>query len=318
MRQHWIDTARLVLALVPFLALGPPAVADEAGSDLPIAVTRIEILGLDGKDTLLDGPLSIALDERDDLLFVSCSTRAEVVVMDTSGRLLRRIGANEGLISPFGVAVDGAGSLYVSESSTGRIKVFDLRGELVADHDLSASIGHRVSPGRLSLGPRGELFVIDMANDELLVFDAQIRVLGVVEGLTRAQKGAALRDGNWVVTAAEGAGVRRFAPDATLLSEWGHHGDAQPDRVSFPSGFAEDALGRIWIADAFQHRIHVLSPEDELLMDFGRMDDGGGEWGFLLPVDLCVGAQGPLYVLEKGANRIQVFDLPDLREGEHE
>jgi hypothetical protein len=36
--------------------------------------------------------------------------------------------------------------------------------------------------------------------------------------------------------------------------------------------------------------------------------------GFFFPVDLCFGDKGKLFVLEKGAERIQLFHVDDLDE----
>jgi sugar lactone lactonase YvrE len=109
-----------------------------------------------------------------------------------------------------------------------------------------------------------------------------------------------------------GTAVTVLDADGKLLRSFGEHGDEKSRNVSFPSGFAIDGKNRLWIADAFQHRLKVFSLTGEFLFNYGKMEEADG--GFFFPVDLCFGDNGELYVLEKGAERIQVFLVEDLNE----
>ncbi len=314
-------TRRLLLSLL----LGPgllvlASIAPSPTSALqdkisPSDVVRLGSLGNDGSGALLEGPVSIALDDRNHLLYLSCAGSSEVVVLDQGGRMIRRIGPTEELISPYGVAVDSRSNLYVSESTTGLVKVFDLRAQWIETHDLSALRGHPVAPGRITCDDDGVLCIIDMSEEEVLVLSPTFEIRQVIPTEGRPQKAMRLPDGDYLVSSARGAALRRFGPSGKVLSLVGGRGDDSPDRVSFPGGFGLDSSGRIWLTDSFRHRVQVFAKDGEFLMDFGRLDRGEGEWGFLLPADLCLSSDGTLYVLEKGANRIQVFRLPDPAEG---
>ncbi len=260
----------------------------------------------------LRGPLALARDAQNGDLVVTSFESGEVVILNQAGALLHRLGREAGLVTPYGVAVDSKGQIHVSEVETGRLKILGPSGRLVDEFDLSSLRGQRVSPGRVMLNAEGQHFVVDLSSNEILILSPQgslTRTVGPFAYLQKAGPGPA---GETIGLSALGKAVTIVDDQGRTLRSFGEHGDTSGRNVSFPTGFAVDGKERVWIADAFQHRLKVFSMAGRFLFNFGRPEEKTG--GFFFPVDLCFGDQGRLYVLEKGANRIQVFRVEDLHE----
>lgn len=277
-------------------------------------VRRISRIEDQGGERLLRSPLAIARDRKTGELVVSSFESGEVVVLDRSGVLVTRFGADAGLVTPYGVAVDAAGRIYVSELRTGLVKVLGSGGAPEDELDLSRIAGRPVSPGRITLGDDGLVYVADVSGNKVLVVGRQGELVRELGPFQQLQKSGPVAGGRILGLSAYGAAVTLFERSGAPVRSFGQHGDPSERNVSFPTGFAVDAKGRIWIADAFQHRIKVFSLAGEFLFNFGRPQETPDGEGFFFPVDLCFGAPGELIVLEKGAERIQTFRVADLVE----
>lgn len=286
-------------------------VAPAAPAPLP-EITRVAVYQSQPGEQFLRSPLAMALDEKNGDIIVTSFESGEVVVLDKNGALVKRLGMDAGLVSPYGVAMDGKGKIYVSEVKSGFLKILSPSGTLVDEIDISRVMGKAIAPGRITLDKNGLIYIADLNNNEILVFNGKgdfVRALGTFDYL---QKVGAVGDDRIVGLSAQGKAVKVFTREGTLLHSFGDHGDSSDRNMSFPTGFAVDAKGRLWIADAFQHRLKVFSLDGKFLFNFGRMEETAG--GFYFPVDVCFDGSGRLFVLEKGANRIQVFQIADLED----
>lgn len=298
-----------VAGLAVLIAAGPGVSHGQ-----PPELRRTAVFKGEGGERILGSPLSIVRDGKSGDLIVSSFETGEVAILDGNGVLVKRIGAEAGLVTPYGVAVDTDGRIHVGELRTGLLKVFSPGGVLADEIDLSRTMGRTVSPGRITLGGDGRIYVADLTGNEILVLNARGDFQRAVGRFDYLQKAGTSNDGRIVGVSAQGKAVRIFDDNGTLLRSFGDHGDKTDRNMSFPTGFAVDAKGRIWIADPFQHRLKVFSLGGEFLFNFGRLEETTESGGFFFPVDLCFGEKGELFVLEKGAERIQVFQVGDLRE----
>jgi DNA-binding beta-propeller fold protein YncE len=311
-------TASMLLAgMIPSLAAGKPETGKpEKGAPAQSSAKAPEIRRLatiqDEKGgKLLRGPLALARDDKTGDLIVTSFESSEVVILDRNGAVITRMGKAAGLVSPYGVAVDREGRILVSEIQTGMLKVFSPGGQLLDRIDLSATRGQKVSPGRIMLGPEGAVYVADLTGNQIVVFSPKGDFLRALGPFAYLQKGGPIEGGKVVGVSGQGAAVTVYSAEGKELRTFGEHGGESASTVSFPTGFAVDGRGRLWIADAFQHRLKVFSLDGKFLFNYGRMEETTG--GFFFPVDLCFGENGEMFVLEKGANRIQVFQVDDLK-----
>ena len=274
-------------------------------------ITRLATFQNVGGEKLLYSPLALARDVKNGDLFITSFGSGELIILDAKGFLVNKAGREVGLTAPYGVALDETGRIYLSEVQTGLLKVLSPGGALMDRIDLSLVVGRPVSPGRITIGQDGRLYIADLRAHEILVFNLQGDFLQALGGFAYLQKAAVVND-KIIGLSAYGRAVHIFDQTGVPLLAFGDHGEAseRSSIFSFPTGFAVDAKGRLWIADAFQHRLRVFSLDGRHLFNYGRLEIDTG--GFFFPVDLCFGEKGMLYVLEKGAERIQIFQVSDL------
>jgi sugar lactone lactonase YvrE len=82
--------------------------------------------------------------------------------------------------------------------------------------------------------------------------------------------------------------------------------------LSGPRGIGVDSQGNIYIGDRGNHRIVVVSPDGKIAATWGKAPDAGNEVNpsageFNDIVDVAVGINGNVYVMDTGAGQLQVF-----------
>lgn len=105
--------------------------------------------------------------------------------------------------------------------------------------------------------------------------------------------------------------VRKFTSDGRLLLTIGKPDCPASDGEPFnrPTDAAVSPTGEIYVSDGYgQSRVHKFSPTGELLLSWGTPGDGPGQ--FDLPHCVWFDRRGRVLVVDRGNNRIQVFD-PD-------
>lgn len=97
--------------------------------------------------------------------------------------------------------------------------------------------------------------------------------------------------------------IRQYELDGTFVKEWDSQANT-PDAFHWAAGLCA-AAGRLYMADAANHRIRVFNSEGMLLDNWGEI--GTNEGQFLFPYDVTTDPQGLVYVADTYNNRIQVF-----------
>lgn len=94
-------------------------------------------------------------------------------------------------------------------------------------------------------------------------------------------------------------------PKGNLLFEksWGGSGYGH---LLYPDGIAVASNGDIFVADTYNHRIHIFNPEGIAKACWGLRGSADGQ--FDRPRGIAFGSNGNLYVVDGRNNRIQVLD----------
>lgn len=194
------------------------------------------------------------------------------VIPDSEESALRRAltgegRTTEGLGKPYALAVQ-RGRIFVSDSAERFVKVFDVpegRYFKIGDED---GDGQLVKPLGLDVDDRGNLYVADGTQRQIIVFD---------------------RDGKFQRKI---GGPKHFDRLSSVTV------DPKGDRI-----YVVDIGG----VSSDQHRVRVFDARSgEHLRDIGKRGSGPGE--FNLPRDVAVGRNGQLYVVDGGNFRVQIFD----------
>lgn len=205
-------------------------------------------------------PFAVALDAEENL-YVS-DRAGEVLVYARDGRFLRRFGKGK-LDRPTGLALDRTRQLlYVVDGSqvksqNHRVEVFSLKGEhLRTVGTRGGAPGQFNFPTNVTVAPDGRLFVVDMLNFRVQIFDAAGGLLGMfgsigagAPGTFDKAKALALDSfGNIYVVDSQQGYVQLFNPRFEPLMAFGGQADL-PGYMSVPNSIVIDSRNTIYVGD---------------------------------------------------------------------
>ena len=299
-------------ALSAILLLAMLAVAASSGwcaQDITfvLRVNGYEMNGVFGE------PTAVAVNERAGLLCVTDTKYGRVDAFSLQGVPKFEYGPEKGLESPWGIAVADDGTMFVSESTGGPIKIIGPKGDK-STLDLPKSEGESdPKPGRMTLDRDGCLYVVDRANCRVCVFDKE-RKIKLQFGRAGGKRGefkelqdvAVDRQGRIYVLDSSGTPVQVFDKKGKYVYRFGFRGEGGED-ISFPSALFVDQNDQVWVVDRGRHKFKVFDRSGSFLRSEGTY---GLEEGYLFqPADAEMDGLGRIYVVEAGARRLQVFSL---------
>lgn len=326
----------------PAIAAGlisPTAVAFDLTGNLYVAEqSRIRKIAVDGTITTIAGtdtsgysgdgamatiaslrwPSSIALDNAGNIYVADTGNHRirrispDGVIKTVAGNGVRAYSGDGGpatsasLADPQGVAVDGAGNLYVSDSSNHRVR------QVTADGTIRtiAGFGSVPVPGQVVLASYGS-HGYGYSGDGR---PAQYAALYAPKGLFVDQ------EANLYIADLGNGRIRRITPDGTITtiagtSSQGYSGDAgmaTSAQLNYPSAIFVDTTGNRYIADSGNNVIRCITSGGAITTVAGNSWAGySGDGGFavaaclLQPQGVAVDDYGNLYVADSGNNRVR-------------
>jgi uncharacterized protein (TIGR03437 family) len=245
-------------------------------------------------------PARVAVDAAGNVYFSSLHS---VFKVDGAGTLTRIAGngqpgysgdgslATNALLSdPMGIAVDGAGNVYVADRDASVVRKIDASGIIstVAGTGAAgfsgdggpATAARLNGPFGLALDSAGNLYIADTSNNCIRKVSANGSI-GIVAGTT----------------------------DLGFL---GDGGSARNAWLNHPEGVAVDAAGSLYIADTFNNRIRQVTTDGNIATVAGSGSEiyagdnnPATAAGMGLPPDVAVDRLGNLYIADFGASRIR-------------
>lgn len=278
-------------------------------------------------------PQGIAIDA-DDNLFVADTFNHRVQKLRTSGEFVAQIGmtglAGDGadlLQFPRGVGVDPQGNVYVVDTYNHKVKKYSRA------LDYMYSAGLEVGPNYAPAYPNQVLpvaadvfYVSDTGNSQLIRYQelpsgqgaevtARLGQPRTADGQFSEPASAAVGpDGRVYVSDRYNHRIQVFDRKGRLLARWGKNGGAGgidgwgqlPGEFFQPMQIDHDAQGRVYVADALNSRVQVLSPDGTPLAVIGGPGFLPGQ--FLAPTGVAVDAAGNVFVLDWYLDRVTKFD----------
>ncbi len=253
----------------------------------------------------LDWPTGVAVDGAGNLYIADRNNDrirkvdAAGVISTVAGDGTRGFGGDGGpavaaqLNRPQGMAVDGAGNLYIADSSTNRIRKVDAAGVIstVAGDGTRgfggdggpATAAQLNSPSGVALDGAGNLYIADLGNRRIRKVDAA-----------------------GVITTVAGDGTQGFGGDG---------GPATAAQLSFPIDVALDGADNLYIVDGSNQRIRKVDAAGVISTVAGDGTRGfGGDGGpataaqLDTPRGVAPDGAGNLYIADGGNNRIRKVD----------
>lgn len=223
------------------------------------------------------------------------------------------------LKTPLGVATDGDGNIYVSNTGGSEVRFYDADANLkftlnqIMDNNESMNFG---TPYGIAVDDaRDRVYVADNSNVKVLdkagnfkyylVPPAAAVTQSPGEGVPRLNE-VAVSGGRVFVTSRDGIYIFS-AEDGKYLEHWGKWG-AEVGNYDFPNGIAVDlASGNIYVVDTNNRRVVALTAAGQPRWTVGNQDNGKVSSPFHLPRSVAIGPDGLVYFSD-GPDRIVVLD----------
>lgn len=261
-------------------------------------------------------PMGLAVSDDGQRLYVSDFARLAIFVFDFAQKTFTKIGEEERLARPIGVALDAQEQLYVVEQEKKGVSVFNRQGKRV-QFITHPSIER---PTGIALDrERGKIYLADTAHTKstehsVKSFSMNGELLGTVGGGKGEGPGQFLfptyltvdGKGNLYVTDTLNSRVQVFDPDGKYVKSFGQRGSAW-GMFDKPKGVALDGFGNVYVVDSGWSNVQIFNQKGQVLLFFG----GRGPIPGMLknPTAIVIDKKNRIYVADYLNHRVEVYQL---------
>lgn len=261
-------------------------------------------------------PMGLAVSDDGQRVYVSDFAHLAVFVFDFPHKKFSKIGAEERLARPVGIALDAQERLYVVEQEKKGISVFDRQGKRI-QFITHPSI---VRPTGIAIDrQRGKIFLADTSHTKspthnIKVFNLRGELIGTIGKGKGSKPGQFLfptyltvdASGDLYVTDTLNSRVEVFDPEGKYLKTIGSRGSAW-GMFDKPKGVALDSFGNLYVADSGWSNVQIFNQKGQILLFFG----GRGPLPGMLknPTDITIDKQNHIYVADYLNHRVEVYRL---------
>ncbi len=196
------------------------------------------------------------------------------------------------LASPYGIAVDAAGVMYISDRANNRVR------KVASDHTITTLAGNGTAgysgDGGLATGAKlqqpegvavdtaGNVYIADTGNNVVRMVSPDLKIAALA-----------------------GNGIQGYSGDA---------GPAVDARLATPNGVTVDAAGNVFIADTGNNAVRMVAPNHTIRTiagngTFGYSGDGGLATAaeFESPAGVAVDPTGKVYIADLNNNVVRLL-----------
>ncbi len=228
-------------------------------------------------------------------------------LLDGIGELLFGAKPMGVLVSPYAVAVDPTGVLYVADSAGAAVHAFNLR---TRDYRQFSSLGKEAGlqkPVALTT-LTDRVYVVDSVRHEVCVFKKTGEfVFAFGRDQLERPAGIACRrpEGTIYVADAGNHALYVFSHEGQFIRKIGTRG-IDAGQFNFPTHLHIDEAGQLYVSDTLNYRVQVLGPDDRFVKVFGDQGDRPGN--FAHPCGVATDHAGNIYVIDRQFENVQIFD----------
>jgi DNA-binding beta-propeller fold protein YncE len=258
-----------------------------------------------GRLGLLGG---VFFDEEKKRLYVTDATNHRILSFDADFKYLSEFTGGGALAHPTSIVKDSSGKFFVAEPTKGQVLLIDMARKSIKRIDFSGiSSGNPIYPGNMAIDSSDHLYVVDEANQRILVFDpnAQFQRQILVkegQGLRDVKVDAAGRI--YTLSAIDGS-IRVYDREGNLLLKFGKRG-ADRGEFDFPASLAVDRKGLIYVVDQHRNQVLVFNKEGRFGFDFSQL--GWREGRLHLPAFIYMNQTGQIFIVDRENARVSVFE----------
>jgi len=224
----------------------------------------------------------------------------------------RRDKGRDSLRSPQCVALDVQDNIYVTDSESGKIFVFEPGGKFRRTiGSLKGGEGFFKRPTGIAIDSAAQrIYITDTLRDKVFVLDMNGSVLQTIgkrgngEVEFNLPTELLVRDRNLFVVDAMNFRVQYLDRSGRFQTAVGRLGD-RSGTMFRPKGIAVDSEGHLYVVDGMWGVVQVFDEQGRLLYYFGSRGTRGGE--FQLPAGLFIDRSDRIFVVDSFNRRVQVF-----------
>ena len=226
------------------------------------------------------------------------------------GRLFRYLVGTPkaAIVSPYGVAADSSGRLYVVDRFLNRVHVFDPSEN--AYSYFPEDPGVLKAPVDIALDAGDRIYVTDARQAVVKVFAEAGKKLVTEIGvdLFKRPTGIAVNRHTEELVVVDTLVSRVFRFDLSNFSQKGAFGGngSADGQFHYPTNICVTPEGRLVVADSLNFRVQVFAPDGRFLHKFGRMGHSAGS--FSRPKGVAADSDGNIYVVDALFDNVQIFD----------
>lgn len=230
----------------------------------------------------------------------------------------RKEKVRDAMLAPQCVAVDAEDNIYVTDSESGKIFVFEPNGKYVrAIGSLKGGEGYFKRPTGIAIdGASQRIYVTDTLRDAVFILDLQGNVLdrfgkaGQGQGEFNLPTELRLSGQDLLVVDSMNFRVQAFDRTGRFQFSIGKIGDST-GAIFRPKAVSVDSEGDVYVVDALWGVVQVFNRQGQLLYTFGAKGTHAGE--FQLPSGLFIDRDDHVYVVDSFNRRVQVFQYAGVK-----
>jgi len=290
---------------------------DSVGRDATFEEKALEFLtGQTAPANHIAEPMGIAVSDDGNRVYVADFAQFAVFVFDFQKKSFNKIGKEEPLQRPVGIALDADENLYVVEQLKKSVSVFNRKGDrfrTITDPSIERPSGLAIDR------ERGRLYVVDTSHTksghhDVKIFDLQGNLTGVLGKGKGAPEGYFLfptyawvdAGGHVFVSDTLNSRVQEFDVDGNFVKRYGERGTGW-GMFDKPKGVATDSFGNVYVVDSGWSNVQIFNRKGDILLFFG----GRGKFPGLLqnPTAITIDKQNRIYVGDYLNHRVEVYQL---------
>ena len=215
------------------------------------------------------------------------------------------------LWTPYGMAVDSKGTLYIADGKVGAVFMFNTETKelTMLKNGVHAHFGDIIG---MAMDDSDRLFVSDTKLHRILVFDKDHKVEGSISDGLIDPGGMAIDNENRFLYVADASLDQVLVYDAdklTLIRKMGTSGKkhtlTEPGQFAVPTNVAVDADANLYVSDTYNNRIEIFDADGNFIRAWGKSGDRPGY--FSRPKGLAIDSDGHVWVADAVQDIIQCY-----------
>ena len=240
----------------------------------------------------LDQPRGLALDEPNQLIYITDWGNKRIQVVSFAGKFLKRFG--QGILKyPWGIAVT-EDNVFVTDNGLHALLQFSKKDyKLVKKSDTYEGEGQLYYPEGLCIDYNRDVYVANSNYHRVSVFSNDLKFLKYLD--INYPHDVKVTPNSVVVLSNNPNCIHFFSRSGDLIRSCVTQGKDGIRMVYGPFFFFLDPVGNILISDYYRHSIKILSPSGQLIHTIGKGGHERGEMSY--PLGICLSQTGNIFVV---------------------